>query len=67
MGNHTPFTNYHLCNIALYVYEKKLNLLALLLLGLTAALHFAVIPELLFYQSQLNLEDCQLTLFVDFP
>ena len=51
MGNHTPFTNYHLCNIALYVYEKKLNLLALLLLGLTAALHFAVIPELLFYQS----------------
>jgi len=50
MGNHTPFTNYHLCNIALYVYEKKkLNLLAPL--GLTAALHFAVIPEFLFYQS----------------
>jgi hypothetical protein len=24
MGNHTPFSNYHLCNIALYVYEKNL-------------------------------------------
>ena len=24
MGNHTPFTNYHLCNIALYVYETNL-------------------------------------------
>ena len=24
MGNHTPFTNYHLCNIALYVYETDL-------------------------------------------
>ena len=56
------YFNIHISSMYLStICKQEINM------GYKAAFYFAVIPQMLFYQSQLNLQDCQLTLFVDFP